>query len=243
MHEKRFPAPPGHLQGSELDRPGNLPMGNHPGVGPPVNHSRAGDVIFHDVLLGHLRRDGFTPVGSWRNADTSVAQVNISCSKMFALRGLYKYPDPFSLPLPQGGRDAITKNPILREDQLPHKLLYPKPKKRSNKQEDNFFESSVIFSHRIEKKAPHKPPVEKETFDYSGKRKPVMCRICRVDCKTMEGLDLHSQTREHQKKAIDMVLRIKQQNSKKQRTSNDRSSLEDGNKSRNASFEGHGNKQ
>ncbi|GMH03732.1 hypothetical protein Nepgr_005571 [Nepenthes gracilis] len=61
-----------------------------------------------------------------------------------------------------------------------------------------------------------------------------------VDCETMEGLDLHSQTREHQKKAMDMVLRIKQQNSKK--TSNDRSSIEDGNKSRNASFEGHENK-
>lgn len=39
----------------------------------------------------------------------------------------------FSLPLPQGGRDAITKNPILREDQLPRKLLYPKTKKKSNK--------------------------------------------------------------------------------------------------------------
>lgn len=40
----------------------------------------------------------------------------------------------FSLPLPQGGRDAITKNMILREDQLPHKLLYPKNKKKANNQ-------------------------------------------------------------------------------------------------------------
>ena len=39
----------------------------------------------------------------------------------------------FSLPMPRGGRDAITKNPILREDQLPHKLLHPKTKKKSNK--------------------------------------------------------------------------------------------------------------
>lgn len=39
----------------------------------------------------------------------------------------------FSLPLPRGGRDAITKNPILREDQLPHKLLHPKTKKKANK--------------------------------------------------------------------------------------------------------------
>lgn len=39
----------------------------------------------------------------------------------------------YSLPLPQGGRDGITKNPILREDQLPQKFLYPKTKKK-NKQ-------------------------------------------------------------------------------------------------------------
>lgn len=40
----------------------------------------------------------------------------------------------FSLPLPQGGRDAISKNLILREDQLPQKYLYPKNKKKQNKQ-------------------------------------------------------------------------------------------------------------
>ncbi|KAJ0974251.1 hypothetical protein J5N97_016216 [Dioscorea zingiberensis] len=47
--------------------------------------------------------------------------------------------------LPQGGRDAITKNPILREDQLPHKLLYPKTKKKSNNKEDDFFSPDDIF--------------------------------------------------------------------------------------------------
>ena len=40
----------------------------------------------------------------------------------------------FSLPLPQGGRDAITKNLVLREDQLPQKFLHPKTKKKVNKQ-------------------------------------------------------------------------------------------------------------
>ena len=43
-------------------------------------------------------------------------------------------PSQFSLPLPQGGREAITKNLILREDQLPQKFLYPKRKKKVNKQ-------------------------------------------------------------------------------------------------------------
>lgn len=46
-------------------------------------------------------------------------------------------PLQFSLPLPQGGRDAITKNPILREDQLPQKFLYPK--KKNNKQVVSIF--------------------------------------------------------------------------------------------------------
>ena len=36
------------------------------------------------------------------------------------------------------------------------------------------------------------------------------CRICKVNCETVEGLDLHSQTREHQKMAMDMVVTIKQ---------------------------------
>lgn len=43
-------------------------------------------------------------------------------------------PLQFSLPSPQGGRDAITKNLILREDQLPQKFLYPKTKKKVNKE-------------------------------------------------------------------------------------------------------------
>ena len=57
-------------------------------------------------------------------------------------------------------------------------------------------------------------------FDNSRKRKAASmgwCRICKVDCETVEGLDLHSQTREHQQMAMDMVLTIKQQNAKKQK--------------------------
>jgi len=37
----------------------------------------------------------------------------------------------YSLPLPKGGREGAATNPILREDQLPHRLLYPKAKKKS----------------------------------------------------------------------------------------------------------------
>lgn len=43
------------------------------------------------------------------------------------------------------------------------------------------------------------------------------CRICKVDCETVEGLDMHSQTREHQDMAMDMVRSIKEQNRMKQK--------------------------
>ena len=55
----------------------------------------------------------------------------------------------FSLPLPQGGRDAITKNPILREDQLPQKFLYPKTKKKNKQVVSKLFyfspSAAIIF--------------------------------------------------------------------------------------------------
>lgn len=57
-----------------------------------------------------------------------------------------------------------------------------------------------------------------ETFYQSRKRRPGRmgwCRICIIDCETVEGLDLHSQTREHQKMAMQMVLSIRQDNAKK----------------------------
>ncbi|KAL3499355.1 hypothetical protein ACH5RR_038448 [Cinchona calisaya] len=77
----------------------------------------------------------------------------------------------FSLPSPQGGRDAITKNPILREDQLPQKFLYPKTKKK-NKQGDDIFASDNIFVHHTDKRAPLQPPVRKALAVFSGKRNP-----------------------------------------------------------------------
>ncbi|XP_057546136.1 RNA-binding NOB1-like protein [Amaranthus tricolor] len=77
----------------------------------------------------------------------------------------------FSLPLPQGGRDAITKNPVLREDQIPQKFLYPKTKKKSNK-EDDFFGVDSIFVHHTDKKGFHRPPVRQALAVFSGKRNP-----------------------------------------------------------------------
>uniref|UniRef100_A0A0A0LXJ0 RING-type domain-containing protein n=1 Tax=Cucumis sativus TaxID=3659 RepID=A0A0A0LXJ0_CUCSA len=82
-----------------------------------------------------------------------------------------------------------------------------------------------------------------ESFDNSRKRKPISmgwCRICKVDCETVEGLELHSQTREHQKMAMDMVQSIKQNAKKHKVTPNDHSS-EDG-KSKNVGLESRGKK-
>ncbi|XP_031129244.1 RNA-binding protein NOB1 [Ipomoea triloba] len=77
----------------------------------------------------------------------------------------------FSLPLPQGGRNAITKNPILREDQLPQKFLYPKTKKK-NKEGDDIFTPDNIFVHHTDKKAPLQPPMRKALAVFSGRRNP-----------------------------------------------------------------------
>ncbi|KAH9719627.1 RNA-binding NOB1-like protein [Citrus sinensis] len=78
----------------------------------------------------------------------------------------------FSLPMPQGGRDAITKNLILREDQLPQKYLYPRNKKKVNKEGDNFFTSDDIFKHHTDKRAPLQPPIRKALAVFSGRRNP-----------------------------------------------------------------------
>ncbi|KAG8382247.1 hypothetical protein BUALT_Bualt05G0057000 [Buddleja alternifolia] len=86
-----------------------------------------------------------------------------------------------SLPLPQGGRDAVTKNPILREDQLPQKYLNPKLKKK-NKQEGELFIPDDIFRHHGDKKAPLQPPVRKALAVFSGKRNPNDNHYARVKC-------------------------------------------------------------
>ncbi|KAL2342770.1 hypothetical protein Fmac_004055 [Flemingia macrophylla] len=78
----------------------------------------------------------------------------------------------FSLPLPQGGRDAVTKNLILREDQLPQRVLYPKTKKKASKQDDDFFTPDSVFSHHTDKKAPFQPPVRKALAVFGGRRNP-----------------------------------------------------------------------
>jgi len=106
--------------------------------------------------------------GTLRKVSVTVGENGITMASRrprVTLRGT-----KFSLPMPQGGRDAITKNPILREDQLPQKVLHPKSKKSSK--EDDFLGVDDIFSHSGDKKAPLKPPVRKALAMFSGKRNP-----------------------------------------------------------------------
>ncbi|XP_021754119.1 RNA-binding protein NOB1-like [Chenopodium quinoa] len=86
----------------------------------------------------------------------------------YSLRGT-----KFSLPLPQGGRDSMTKNPILREDQIPQKFLYPRTKKKSK--DDDIFAGDSVFGHQThhtDKKAYNRPPVRQALAVFSGKRNP-----------------------------------------------------------------------
>ncbi|XP_022883255.1 uncharacterized protein LOC111399987 isoform X2 [Olea europaea var. sylvestris] len=83
-----------------------------------------------------------------------------------------------------------------------------------------------------------------DSFDKSRKRKSISmgwCRICRTDCEMVEGLDMHAQTLEHQKMAMDLVISIKQRSKRKPKSSG-RASREELGKTRNIGYEGHGNK-
>nr|XP_043635446.1 trithorax group protein osa-like [Erigeron canadensis]XP_043635447.1 trithorax group protein osa-like [Erigeron canadensis] len=74
-----------------------------------------------------------------------------------------------------------------------------------------------------------------DSFDPLRKRKTSSmgwCRICKVDCESVEGLDMHGQTREHQRMSMDMVISIKQKNAKKQKAFNDHSPHEEASKFR-----------
>ncbi|TKY67983.1 AT-rich interactive domain-containing protein 1 [Spatholobus suberectus] len=83
------------------------------------------------------------------------------------------------------------------------------------------------------------------SFDNLRRRKASSmgwCRICKVDCETVEGLDLHSQTKEHQKMAMDIVKTIKQNAKKQKLIPSKQPSVDEGNKTNNTGFEGRGNK-
>ncbi|KAL9228692.1 hypothetical protein vseg_004245 [Gypsophila vaccaria] len=88
---------------------------------------------------------------------------------------------------------------------------------------------------------------EMDPFDNPRMQKPesIMCRICNVECRSVEGLDLHSQSREHQRIARDMALSFKHQSKKKQKMLNNEVSVgegRNGGRPRNSGSQGRGKK-
>ncbi|VFQ62221.1 unnamed protein product [Cuscuta campestris] len=77
-----------------------------------------------------------------------------------------------SLPLPQGGRNGVAKNPVLREDQLEQKFLYPKTKKKNKQGDDDIFTQDNIFVNHTDKKAHLQPPMRQTVAVFSGRRNP-----------------------------------------------------------------------
>ncbi|CAM0947961.1 unnamed protein product [Alopecurus aequalis] len=107
--------------------------------------------------------------GTLRKVSVTVGENGITMASRrprVTLRGT-----KFSLPMPQGGRASVITNPILREDQLPSKVLHPRSKK-SSKLGDDFLGAEDIFTHSGEKKVELKPPVRKALAMFSGKRNP-----------------------------------------------------------------------
>lgn len=78
----------------------------------------------------------------------------------------------YSLPQPKGGRDAVTRNPILREDQLAHKLLYPKTKKTVSNRDINMLSIEEISFGAKERRVPLQAPVRAAVAIFSGRRNP-----------------------------------------------------------------------
>lgn len=83
-----------------------------------------------------------------------------------------------------------------------------------------------------------------DSFEHLRKRKHGSmgwCRLCKIDCETVEGLEVHSQTKDHQNMAMEIVLNIKKENAKKHKLISEET--DDTNKSRKASFENRGGRR
>ncbi|MCO5600061.1 hypothetical protein L7F22_054169 [Adiantum nelumboides] len=89
--------------------------------------------------------------------------VHTGTKKRFNIRGT-----KYSLPLPKGGRQGVSENPILREDQLPKKMLRSK-KKATIPDLTSPAEAFVMKSGGKEKV---EPPIREALAIFSGKRNP-----------------------------------------------------------------------
>ncbi|KAF5180984.1 Mediator of rna polymerase ii transcription subunit 12-like protein [Thalictrum thalictroides] len=214
FYENRFPSFPSHMRRGEPDVPGNLRIGERV-------HLRGGNMVGSDVFPVHLRNAG--PVGS-RNLPSHM--------HMGEPAGYGTYPIPSRLG-DVGGPGNLPLNQRIGEPIGGNLSNHLRPGSTSGMPIHGYSSDNGVFNAG-----------EVESLDHSRKRKHGTmgwCRICKLDCETVEGLEIHSQTREHQKKAMDMVLSIKKDNAKKQKISSDDHISHEGatNNARKASDENH----
>ncbi|PIA54486.1 hypothetical protein AQUCO_00900795v1 [Aquilegia coerulea] len=192
--ESRFPSLPSHMRRGESDIPGNLRIGERVNL-------RGGNMVGPDIFPAHLRNAG--PVGS-RNLPSHM--------HMGEPAGYGTYPIPSRL-ADVGGPGNLPSNLRIGEPIGNNLSNHSRPGLTSGMPIHGYPSDTGNFNAG-----------EVESLDHSRKRKHGTmgwCRICKVDCETVEGLEMHSQTREHQKKAMDMVLSIKKDNAKKQKITSD----------------------
>eukprot|EP00246_Nothoceros_aenigmaticus_P014076 TRINITY_DN5184_c0_g1_i1.p1 TRINITY_DN5184_c0_g1~~TRINITY_DN5184_c0_g1_i1.p1 ORF type:complete len:169 (+),score=18.36 TRINITY_DN5184_c0_g1_i1:3-509(+) len=85
----------------------------------------------------------------------------------------------YSLPLPKGGREGVLQNPILREDQLPRKLLNPKIKKVSFNEGPECCDAADVFSKNVKANARGGQNVGNAAAIFSGRKNPNERRVFR----------------------------------------------------------------
>ncbi|GFP82477.1 hypothetical protein PHJA_000390700 [Phtheirospermum japonicum] len=223
FHDGRILTMSDHLRGGDLDGPRNSRFGEHMAPGPHHNQIGSDDVFRPDgpghVMRGKFSGPGYLP-GHFPITDPAGPGAFSGRGHTAEFGGPGNFPRP---PFSEVDRLSFSQfgEPPMMNNYSPHGL----------QTRGNF---SCLWDAG-----------GMDSFDQSRKRKPVSygwCRICGMDCESVEGLDLHSQTREHQKMAMDIVKSIKMQNKRQHRNSAGRMVNEGGSRSRKMSIVGRGSK-
>lgn len=215
----RFQTLPGHSHGGGIDGLGDLTGGEHTTFGRPYKHARTGDLFGKDVPSHLHRGEPLDPQKLPRHLRFGEPGGVGPFAGRAYMGELSAFGD-----IPSFGEPIGRNKPGMpRFGEPGFRSRYPGPG----------YPNHGLFAGDV------------DSFDRPRKRKPISmgwCRICKVDCETVEGLDMHSQTRQHQDMAMDMVRSIKEQNRKRQKTFGGRAPVEEEAKTRKAVFEGRGRK-
>ncbi|XP_063939222.1 uncharacterized protein LOC108197876 isoform X1 [Daucus carota subsp. sativus] len=162
------------------------------------DHFKSGDMAGQDFIPNHMR------VGELFGPRDVPSHIS-------AVKGFGTFPDPHMVELNGNGgfpyAQSYLGNLRLGEPGFRSSFYHDKIPRPGGFYEGNV-ESSDSFRHRMPKST-------------------VRCRICKVNCDGLEGLDLHSRTAEHLQRTMDMVTSIKL-HAKRQKIIKDRSSGQEG---------------